>query len=183
MHIRKVIAAGCVAVVTLCSSSMSVARTKTEIDTNVETTLAHFRELNPQHADIEQRAAGVLVFPTVTKAGVAVAGEYGEGSLRVKGQTTAYYSVSAASVGVTLGLGKHSEIVAFMTQKALDEFTHRHGWAIGADAAIAVAKKGAAGEYDSETLKSAIIGFVFDEKGVIADVSLEGSKISRISPK
>jgi lipid-binding SYLF domain-containing protein len=81
---------------------------------------------------------------------------------------------------LTLGIAKHSEIIMFMTPEALDKFTQSKGWTIGADAAIAVVSKGAGGQYDSETLKKPILGFVFNEKGLLGDLSLEGSKITKL---
>jgi lipid-binding SYLF domain-containing protein len=122
----------------------------------------------------------MLIFPRITKAGAGVAGEFGEGVLQVKGQTAGYYSVSSASVGLTLGVAKHKEIILFMTPEALSKFENSKGWSIGADTGVAVVSKGAGGDYDTETLRKPILGFVFGEKGLIADVSLEGSKINQV---
>jgi lipid-binding SYLF domain-containing protein len=116
----------------------------------------------------------------VTKGGVGVAGEFGEGALRVNGQNVGYYSLSSASVGLTLGLAKHNEIIMFMTQEALDKFTSTKGWSVGADTGVAVLSKGAGGDYDTKTLQKPILGFVFGEKGLIGDASLDGSKITQI---
>jgi lipid-binding SYLF domain-containing protein len=143
-------------------------------------TLSTFHALNPANKSLGSKAAGILVFPRVTKGGVGIAGEYGEGVLQVNGKTVNYYSIGAASVGLTLGLGKHSEILMFMTKDALDKFTHSDGWSIGADAGITVVEAGATGDYDSKTEQKAILGFIFGEKGLIGDLSLEGSKISKL---
>jgi lipid-binding SYLF domain-containing protein len=116
----------------------------------------------------------------VTKGGVGVAGEYGQGVLRVGHATVDYYSIGSASVGLTLGLAKHSEIIMFMTQDSLDRFTASQGWSIGADTAVALVKQGAGGQYDSDTVGKPILACVFGEKGLLGDVSLEGSKISKI---
>jgi len=161
-------------------SAVSFGATKAEIDERVHVAMHQFYELNPQHKDLIARAKGVLVFPRITKGGVGVAGEFGEGALRIDGNNVAYYSVSSASVGLTLGLAKHKEVILFMTQDALDKFQNSHGWTIGADTNVAVLSKGAGGEYDSKTLQRPILGFVFGEKGLIGDVSLEGSKITKL---
>jgi lipid-binding SYLF domain-containing protein len=100
--------------------------------------------------------------------------------LLVNGQNAGYYSLSQASVGLTLGLAKHEEIIMFMTQEALDKFTSTKGWSVGADTGVAVLSKGAGGDYDTKTLQKPILGFVFGEKGLIGDVSLDGSKITQI---
>jgi len=177
---RNLLAASGLAILALFTSVASFAESEAKIDTRASEALAQFYKLNPSHQQLVQKAAGVLIFPEVTKAGVGVAGEHGNGVLQVKGKTVGYYSSTAASVGVTLGVGKRSEVILFMTQEALDHFKSSKGWHIGADTGIAIAKTGTGGEYDSDTLKKSIVGFVFGEKGLIADASLEGSKISEI---
>ncbi len=172
-------AAGFAAVVLLCSS-VSSAATKTQIDERVHHAMQQFYQLDPAHRDLVSRAKGALVFPRVTKGGVGVGGEFGEGALRIDGKNVTYYSVSGASVGLTLGLAKHKEIILFMSQEALDKFMTSHGWAIGADTGVAVMSKGAGGQYDTQTLQRPILAFVFGEKGLIGDVSLEGTKITKL---
>jgi lipid-binding SYLF domain-containing protein len=170
-----------VAVAALLLSAVSLGATKDQIDARVQNTLIQFDHLNPTNQDLLERAKGILVFPRVTKGGAGVAGEFGEGALRVNGRNVGYYSLASASVGLTLGVAKHDEIIMFMTQEALDKFTSTKGWAVGADTGVAVLSKGAGGEYDTKTLQRPILGFVFAEKGLIADVSLDGSKISQLN--
>ena len=164
----------------LSAAATAVAATKAEIDARVTATLAEFNALTPANASLIKKAAGMLVFPRVTKGGVAVAGEYGEGVLQINGKTVDYYSIGSASVGLTLGLAKHSEVIMFMTAESLDKFTKSAGWSIGADAGITVMKAGASGEYDSQTQQKPILAFAFAEQGLIGDLSLEGSKITKI---
>ncbi|MEP6546569.1 MAG: YSC84-related protein [Gammaproteobacteria bacterium] len=180
MKARNLYAATGLAIITLFASAAALAASKSEIDASVSTALQKFHALNPANKELQKKAAGILVFPRVTKGGVGVAGEYGEGVLRVNHKTAGYYSTSSASIGLTLGIAKHSEIIMFMTQEALDKFLNSKGWSIGADTGIALVKVGAAGDYDTQTLQKPILGFVFGEKGLIADLSLEGSKINSI---
>ena len=168
---RKIFAASGLAVAALLMSAVSFGATSAEINERVHDAMHQFYELNPQNKDLVARAKGVLVFPRITKGGVGVAGEFGEGALRIDGKDVAYYSVSSASVGLTLGLAKRKEVILFMTQESLDKFMNSHGWTIGADTNVAVLSKGAGGEYDSKTLQRPILGFVFGEKGLIGDVS------------
>jgi lipid-binding SYLF domain-containing protein len=170
-----------VAAAALLLSAVSFGATKAQIDTRVQNALGQFDQLSPTNQDLVARAKGILVFPKVTKGGAGVAGEFGEGALLVKGQSVGYYSLSSASVGLTLGVAKHDEIIMFMTQEALDKFTSTKGWAVGADTGIAMLSKGAGGDYDTKTLQRPILGFVFAEKGLIADVSLDGSKITQLN--
>jgi lipid-binding SYLF domain-containing protein len=181
MKARNLCTAMGVAAAALLLSAVTFGATKDQIDAHVQNALTKFYALNPAHQDLVGRAKGILVFPRITKAGAGVAGEFGEGALRVNGQDVAYYSLSSGSVGLTLGVARHSEIIMFMTQEALDKFTSTKGWAIGADTGIAVMSKGAGGDYDSKTLQRPILGFVYGTKGLIADVSLDGSKITQLN--
>ena len=152
------------------------------LDQQVVTTLSDFYKLNDRNQYLAQNATAVLVFPSITKAGVGVGGEHGNGVLLENGKTVGYYSVSGASIGLTLGMSHHSEVVLFQTPEARDKFVNGSDWAMGADASVAVMKKGAGGDYDSQTLKKPILAFVFGEKGLMGDASLQGSKISKIKP-
>ena len=180
MRTRNMYAVVSVAAAALLLSAVSISATREQIDERVQNTMTQFDQLNPANQGLVARAKGILVFPHVTKGGVGVGGEFGEGALLVNGQNAGYYSLSQASVGLTLGLAKHEEIIMFMTQEALDKFTSTKGWAVGADTGVAVLSKGAGGDYDSKTLQRPILGFVFGEKGLIGDVSLDGSKITQI---
>ena len=164
----------------LSFSALTLAASTAQIDTRVQGALQRFYAQDEHHRELTQKAAAVLVFPRVTKAGAGVAGEFGEGALQVQGKTVGYYKVTGASVGATLGAARRSEVILFMTDAARDKFMNSHDWTIGADAGVAVAHKGAGGEYDNETLSKPIVAFVFGEKGLIADASLEGAKISKL---
>jgi lipid-binding SYLF domain-containing protein len=180
MKSPKAYAVAGVAMVALFISAVSLAATAEEINSGVHATLQKFYQLNPKNHELVAQAKGILVFPRVTKGGAGIAGEFGEGALRVDGKDVGYYSLTSASVGLTLGLAKHSEIIMFMTQESLDKFMNSHGWSVGADTGVAVLSKGGGGDYDTQTLKKPILGFVFAEKGLIGDASLDGSKISKL---
>ena len=157
------------------------AQTKAILDAQVLETVKQFKLLDPRHEEFLRKAAGVLVFPQVSKGGIALASGYGEGVLEVDGSPADYYSIAIASVGLTAGVGMHSEIILFMTPDALEKFRNSKGWTLAADSGIAIISKGIATDYDGATLKKPVLVFVFGEKGLIADLSLRGSKINRIS--
>lgn len=159
----------------------AAAQTKDILDAGVVETVKQFNLLDSRHEELTQRAAGMLVFPQVTKGGIAVASEYGEGVLRVAGATAGYYSVASASVGLTAGMASHSEIILFMTPEALDTFMKSKGWAIGADTEITVITRGRHDAYDTYTMKKPVLAFVFGAKGLLADLSLQGTKINKIN--
>ena len=167
-------------IICLGSTATAVAASKAEIDARVTATVTEFNALSPANESLSKKASGVLIFPKVTKGGAGLAGEYGEGVLQVDGKTVGYYSLGSGSVGLTLGLAKHSEVIMFMTKESLDKFLASDGWSIGADAGITVVKMAASAEYDTQTQQKPILAFAFAEKGLIGDLSLEGSKISKI---
>jgi len=178
MRLKALIAG--LTVLALIASVPSFARTKAEIDASADKALAHFYKLNPKHKELADKAAGILVFGRVTKGGAGVAGEFGEGALRIQGATADYYSVTSASVGLTLGYASHSEVILFMTQDALEKFRKSQDWSAGADTSFALVSKGSGGQYDTATLNKPVLGFIFGEKGLIGDLSFEGSKITKI---
>jgi lipid-binding SYLF domain-containing protein len=180
MKLTASAAATGLAILALVASAASFAHSKAQLDASADRALHHFFALNPANRDLAKKAAGILVFSHVSKGGAGVAGEYGQGVLRVNRATVGYYSITAASVGLTLGFAKYSEVIMFMTQDSLDKFSASRGWSVGGDASVALVSQGAGGQYDTETIGKPILGFVFGEKGLLGDVSLEGSKISQI---
>ena len=157
-----------------------LAASAAEIDAKVAQALKEFYKHTSAGEELAQKAAGVLVFPEVYKAGLGIGGEYGEGALRIAGNNVAYYNVAAASIGFQLGAQVKSEIILFMSQSALKKFRNSDGWEAGVDGSVAIATIGAGGEIDSNTVQQPIIGFIFSNKGLMYNLSIEGSKITRI---
>jgi len=127
-----------------------------------------------------KKAAGVLVFPAVFKAGFGIGGEYGEGALVINGKTVDYYSTAAASIGFQLGAQKKTIIIAFMDKNALNDFRSSAGWKVGADASVTVVTVGADGSIDTSKTNKPIVAFVFDQKGLMYNLTLEGAKITKL---
>jgi lipid-binding SYLF domain-containing protein len=167
--------------VLLAGSAPGDAGTAGEINAGVNATLDRIYRQIPGTRALAGRAAGVLVFPTVIKAGIGVGGEYGEGAMRVGGKTAGYYNTISASVGFQLGAQAKSVIIMFMTGDALASFQRVDGWKVGVDGSIALITVGAGGSFDSEKVTSPVVGFILDNKGLMYNLTLEGSKISRIS--
>ncbi|MBL8337638.1 MAG: YSC84-related protein [Rhodoferax sp.] len=156
------------------------AASKEELDAEVREAVEAFYRHTSAGKELAGRAAGMLVFPNVLKAGVGIGGEYGEGALLVGGKTSAYYNIAAASIGFQLGAQARSQIVLFMTPGALSKFRNSKGWKAGVDGSVALATLGAGGAIDSETAKKPIIGFIFSNKGLMYNLTFEGSKITPI---
>ena len=161
--------------------SVAFAVDTAAIDSQVTATLDKFYGLSDKNKYLADNAAAVLVFPSITKAGVGVGGEHGDGALLQNGKTVGYYSISGASIGLTLGVSRHSQVILFQTPQARDKFLNSKDWSMGADASVAVVKKGAGGTYDTQTLSKPVLAFVFGEKGLMGDASLQGAKISKIA--
>jgi lipid-binding SYLF domain-containing protein len=157
------------------------ASSASEINDAANATLHRFVEQNPSAEELGRKAAGVLVFPSVLKAGIGLGGEYGEGVLIVHGNAAGYYNIIAASVGFQLGVQSQSVIIMFVTEEALTQFENAYGWKVGIDGSIVIVTVGAAGSIDTDSLTSPIIGFILDQQGLMYSLSLEGSKITRIT--
>jgi lipid-binding SYLF domain-containing protein len=156
------------------------AATAQSIDIDVDATLQQFYSKVPGSRDLVDRAAGVLVFPSVVKAGIGVGGEYGEGSLRVGGRTVAYFNTLSGSIGFQLGVQSRSVIILFMTPDAVSRFRRTKGWKVGVDGSVTVVTIGAGGSLDSNQIKNPVLGFILDAKGLMYNLTLEGTKISKI---
>jgi lipid-binding SYLF domain-containing protein len=165
----------------VCSAPQGQAASAPEIDSNVNATLGLFFHEVPSSRELANKAAAVLVFPTVIKAGFGIGGEYGEGALRIRGHTAAYFDIVSASFGFQLGAQARSVILMFMTEEALAGFRRTHGWKVGVDGSITVIAVGAGGAIDTNSIRSPVVGFIFDQKGLMYNLTLEGSKISQIA--
>jgi lipid-binding SYLF domain-containing protein len=155
------------------------AATSAEIDQQVDQALEQFRKIEGADAYLDI-AKGVLVFPKVYKAGIGVGGEYGEGALRVGGQTVDYYSTAAASIGFQLGAQAKTIVILFTEQSALDKFRQSEGWKVGVDGSVALVDIGVGKTVDTSNIKDPVLGFVFGQKGLMYNLTLEGSKFTKL---
>jgi lipid-binding SYLF domain-containing protein len=152
-----------------------------EIDASARATLHRFFNEIWSSRDLANKSVAILVFPTVIKAGFGFGGEYGEGALHIRGRTAGFYNIISGSVGFQFGAQARSVIVMFMTEDALAGFQRTDGWKVGVDGSVAIIAVGAGGAIDTNSIRSPVIGFIFDQKGLMYNLTLEGSKISRIN--
>ena len=171
-----------IAAIVFCASfsGQAFAASAAEIDAKADTALQRFYDEVRPGRQLVRDAKAVLIFPSVFKAGIGLGGEYGEGALRINGKTVDYYSTAAASLGFQLGAQKKSIIVLFMQNDALTAFRNSSGWKAGVDASIAVVTVGAGGEMDTAKYKEPILGFIFGQKGLMYNLSLEGAKFTKL---
>jgi lipid-binding SYLF domain-containing protein len=159
------------------------AASAAEIDGAVNKTLHRFSEEVHGANNYLSIAKGMLVFPKVYKAGIGVGGEYGEGALRVGGRTVAYYNTVAGSIGFQLGAEAKSIVILFTDDKALERFRNSEGWKVGVDGSVALVDVGIGKAVDTNTIKDPVIGFVFGQKGLMYNLTLEGAKFNKIDKK
>lgn len=156
------------------------AVTAETIDVGVKKSLNRLEDIRGGKSVLD-KAEGLLVFPSVFKAGFIFGGEYGEGALVIDDKTVDYYSTAGASFGFQIGGQKKTVIIAFMDKGALDNFRNSMGWKIGADISVAVIELGVDGSIDTSKLNQPIIAFVFDPKGLMGNLTLEGAKITKLT--
>ena len=162
-----------------CTSD-TITKSGSDIDREAANALSRLYLINPDSRSIFERAAGVLIMPSITKASFGIGGAYGEGVLQIKGAPIDYYSVASASYGLQLGALKYSHILFFMTQEALRDFRTIDGWEIGVDAEVTFKETGYSYGVSSNTITKPIYGVVFGQVGLMAGASLEGAKYSRL---
>ena len=126
------------------------------------------------------KAKGVLIFPEVVKAGIGVGGEYGEGALIINGATVDYYNTASASIGLQLGAQLKTVILVFLQDEALEKFRNSEGWEVGVDGSVALIEFGAGKDINTVNITDPVVGFVFSNKGLMYNLTLEGSKITKL---
>ena len=174
------VAAVVAAVVVAGVGSVARADTAKEIDAGVKAARETCARQVPGCKAAAAKANGMLVFPEITEAGLILGGSYGEGALVIGARTIAYYSTSSGSIGLQIGAEKHAGIIMFMTVKALDDFRNSSGWEAGADANVTLIDKANIGDIDTLIDKDPVIAFAFGHRGLMGDLSVEGSKMSKI---
>ena len=162
-------------------ANSSLAASAQEIDIRVTAALETFKKEIGGGEAFLQKAEGVLVFPEVMKAGFGVGGEYGEGALQIAGKNIDYYSTAAASIGFQLGAQLKTIILVFLEKGALDKFRNSSGWEVGVDGSVALIELGVGKDINTVTISDPIVGFVISNKGLMYNLTLEGSKITKLN--
>ncbi|MDX3894929.1 YSC84-related protein [Pusillimonas sp.] len=168
---------------TVPRSEQSGVERRDSINERADATLKRLYEVAPNSRELVSQAKGVLIFPRVIGGGFIVGAEHGDGVLRAGGQNKGYYSTSSGSIGLQAGAQSKAIVFVFKTQEALDKFLASNGWTAGVDATVAVANLSANGSVDLNTLREPVVGFVMTNAGLMAGVSLEGTKVNRIDDR
>ena len=167
----------------LAFAARAEADSAAEIDRAAGSALRSLCATNPAAAQLEKAAKAILVFPRIIKGGFLVGGQYGEGALRRGGKTSGYYSSVAASYGLQAGVQAFGYAMFFMTEDAIKYLDRSSGWEIGVGPSIVVIDEGMARSFSTTSAKEDIYVFFFSQKGLMAGLGLQGSKITRIYPR
>ena len=158
------------------------AASAAEISRDADAALAKLYREVPAAKSLASGAKAVLVFPSVVKGGLIVGGQYGDGALRKGGKTVGYYRTAAVSYGLQAGAQTFGYALFFMTDSALKYLDSSDGWEVGVGPSVVVLDEGLARSLTTTTARDDVYAFIFGQKGLMAGVGLQGSKITRIHP-
>ena len=164
----------------MAASAPAFAASKSDLESSSKAALNKLVAQNPGAKALNAKAVAVLVFPTITKAGFMVGGQFGEGVLWRKGKPVGYYNTAGASYGLQAGAQQYGYAMFFMNQKALDSLNSTQGFEVGVGPSVVVVDSGMAKSVTSGTLTEDIYAFIFSQKGLMAGVGIQGNKISKI---
>ena len=162
------------------TANPAMAASAAEINRSVDAALASLHASVPETRQLANRAKAVLVFPNILKAGFLFGAQYGEGALRVRGKTAGYYNTAAASYGLQAGVQAFGYALFFMSDSARDYLSKSGGFELGTGPSIVVLDAGTAKAFTTTTTPDDIYAVFFDQKGLMAGLGLQGSKISRM---
>ena len=165
----------------LGSPTPAGAASAADINRDVQRALATLYAKSPAAKTLGEKAKGILVFPGIVKGGFLVGGQYGEGALLKDGKTAGYYNTVQLSFGYQAGVQKYGYALFFMTDSARNWIDKSDGWELGTGPSIVVVDVGAAKSMSTTTLQSEIYAYFFDQKGLMAGIGLQGTKVSRIT--
>jgi len=161
-------------------SGQSFAGTAKEIDASADAAMDRFYKQVKDATEVVRQAKGILILPNVKKGALIVGGEYGQGALRIGDKTVEYYSMISGSIGLQIGGQAKDVIIAFMSSDGLKKFRKSKGWEAGVDGNVALITVGAGDSAITAMSKEPIVAFVFDVKGLMADMSLRGAKFNKL---
>jgi lipid-binding SYLF domain-containing protein len=156
------------------------AATAAELNRDGNKVLAKLYAATPKAKELAAKAKGILIFPSVVKAGFMIGGLFGEGVLLKDGKAVAYYSTIAGSYGYQAGVQKYGYAMFLMSDKALEYIDKSDGWEVGTGPSIVVLDQGAAGGLSTSTARDDVYAFIFNQTGLMAGAGLQGSKITKI---
>ena len=168
---------------TLIPVQTAIAETADELRREAQAALNSLYAKNPGAKEIGKKAVAVLVFPGIVKAGLGVGGQYGEGVLFKGNKVAGYYSTGGGSIGLQLGAQKYGYALFFLSEETLKVLDEAKGFEIGVGPSVVFAESGTGKSATSKTAEDKIYAFVFDQKGAMFALDIQGNKISKINKK
>jgi len=159
-----------------------LAASASAINQNAEQALTGLYQNTPGALALAQQSKSILVFPSIVKAGFIVAGQYGDGVLRIHDQPVGYYRSVAASVGYQAGAQSFGYVLFFMDHASLRYLRRTNGWELGTGPSLVVLDKGFGKNISTTTLQQGVYAFIFNQQGLMAGIGIQGSKITQIYP-
>jgi lipid-binding SYLF domain-containing protein len=176
----RTLAVALIASLPLFTSTPASAASKAELEASSKKMLNDLVAQVPAAKAAQSKAVAVLVFPSVTKAGLGIGGQFGEGVLWRKGSPVGYYNTAGASWGMQAGAQRYGYAMFFMDEKSLKYLNASQGFEVGVGPSVVVVDSGMAKGMTSSTLTEDIYAFVFAQKGLMAGIGLQGNKITKI---
>jgi lipid-binding SYLF domain-containing protein len=161
----------------------ALAATAEDLNQDAAQALQSLYKTHPEAELLSKNAKAILVFPKIIKAGLVVGGSYGEGVLMQGGRTAGFYNSVSASWGWQAGAESYGYVVFLMNENAVQYLAKSKGWEIGVGPSLVVVNEGVAKNLSSTTIKDDAYAFIFDQQGLMASLSIEGTKISPINKK
>jgi lipid-binding SYLF domain-containing protein len=153
-----------------------------QIDRSATESLTTLYRNTPGAKALADKAVAVLVFPSIVKGGFIIAGQFGDGALRKNNKTVAYYRSLAASYGFQAGAQAFGYVLFFMDDASVKYLDNSAGWELGTGPSLVVLDAGFGKSFSTTTLQKGVYAFIFDQKGLMGGVGIQGSKITRINP-
>jgi lipid-binding SYLF domain-containing protein len=164
------------------SPTAALAASASSINRDATAVLTKLYKNNPGAKSLGDKAVAVLVFPSIVKGGFIVAGLYGDGALRKRGKTVAYYRSLAASYGFQAGIQNYGYVLFFMDDASVKYLENSDGWELGTGPSLVVLDTGFGKNLSTTTLQKGVYAFIFDQKGLMGGFGIQGSKITKINP-
>src|SRR5215468_4219762 len=162
--------------------SLAQSSRASTIDRNATQALTTLYKNNPRAKTLGDQAVGVLIFPSIVKGGFIIAGQFGDGALRKKGKTVAYYRSLAASYGFQAGVQAFGYVLFFMDDASVQYLNNSAGWELGTGPSLVVLDSGFGKVLSTTTLQKGVYALIFNQKGLMGGIGLQGSKITKIHP-
>jgi len=162
--------------------TIALGASASEINSSSTAALNNLYRSTPGARALANKSKGILIFPNIVKGGFIVAGQYGDGALRERGRTVGYYRSVAASVGFQAGAQAFGYVLFFMDNDSLRYLDRSDGWELGTGPSLVVLDKGFGKNLSTTTLQKGVYAFIFDQKGLMGGVGIQGSKITKITP-